>query len=238
MSHRSQATSSAPVCVAVSNRRHPPRCAADPTTAPEQVSDRPRDRAQRRAQAEPEAADRLDRRRLCRCGSFGSRSFRARPLRAPAPPRAASPGTRRTGVTSWDATSGTIPRPYCATAPTRVRSVTMSTSVPPSTGRQVRFDLRLRAPPAARLVRSRLEHGAALGLVGVDPLHLGVERQRDRPELDADLRLPGRAVDRLGQLGARHAGDHARDVHEQVPRLLWRCGDPERVLDPQGRTPR
>src|SRR5918995_3433991 len=60
------------------------------------------------------------------------------------------------------------------------------------------------------------------------------EGQGQRPEPHVDLALPRVLVDRLGELGTRHAGRDALDVKEVQPDLIDRRGNGELVLDLRG----
>src|SRR5437763_8104442 len=97
--------------------------------------------------------------------------------------------------------------------------------------RQGRLDRRGRVAAAARLPGLRRQLRPAREVVRLLELHVRLERERDRAELDGDRRLPARLVDRLIERRAGHARDDPRDVDQQLPRLLGRRGHLEPVFE-------
>src|SRR5439155_1110759 len=86
-----------------------------------------------------------------------------------------------------------------------------------------------------RLARPCRQNDAPSRLVDLLAPDVGQELERDRPELDAQLRLPRVVGAAFEQLGARHARDDARDVVQQKPRRLERGGDMKTVIEPLAR---
>ena len=173
-----------------------------------------------RAEQQPEPADR--RRRLDGSGD-GDAGCPSTSLRAMQSANCA---------VSRDATSATTPRPYWATAPRSASSVTMSTRVPPFAAASVDSIVASAFPrpfASRALTASTTRPPASSSLLARD---VGQELERDRPQLDVQLRLPGVLVHDLDQLGARHARDDARHVVQQAPGLLDGSRNLEAVLEP------
>jgi hypothetical protein len=90
---------------------------------------------------------------------------------------------------------------------------------------------------AAPLVGTRRVHDDALGrLVAFGDVGGAGELQPDRPHPDGDPALILVVAEVLGQLRARQAGGHLRDVAEEPPHLLDRLGDLEVAGDDQRST--
>ena len=110
----------------------------------------------------------------------------------------------------------------------------MSTRVwvpsPPAESRDSIFASALPRPFASRALTARTTRPA--GLVYLLAYDVGQELERDRAELDVQLRLPRVFARDLDELGARHARDNFRDVVQQAPGILVRGGNVEGVLEP------
>ena len=128
-------------------------------------------------------------------------------------------------------TSEIMPRPYCAAAPDSCRSWVTPTLVPRPARASVAVTTMLAWPRPFSSAPARV-HDHALGrLVALGDIRGAGELQPDRAHPDGDPALVLLVAEVLGQLRARQAGGHLRDVVEELPDLLDRLGDLEVVLD-------
>ena len=128
-------------------------------------------------------------------------------------------------------TSEIMPRPYCAAAPDSCRSWATATLVPRPAWTRVAVTI-MAGLAAALLVGAGGVHDDPLGgVVALGDVRGPGELHPHRAHPDRHLALVLVVAEVLGQLGARQARGHLRDVVEELPDLLDRLSDLELVLD-------